>query len=512
MPLRDRLKQHARETSEARAAVIGDRSVTYGALAARANRLDTFISACPRVPRAQNALGDVPVFGLLMGNHPQVIEFLVTALAGRCCVVLLDPLLPDHQLFDILDRLPPDVLFTAGQAVERFQGRGFPVISIESDDDLEILIADTPETEMPAPRDENPFLIAFTSGTTSRPKAFARTRRSWRKSLMAGRAHFGVGPNLHTLSPGPLAHGLSLYAFVETLDAGATFHSLDRFTAGHAWSTLANNGLARLVCVPSVLDALCRHDAVGRDPLNKLLQVTTSGAKLNDGLLDQLWQIAPNAAVTEYYGASELGFVTTVSHWPGQSGYARGGSGVGRAFPGVDIEIRPFGNRNRQDGIGTIWVRGDLMIDGYLWQDDHLAFQRDGNWATVGDIGRFDAAGDLELISRANGMVISGGNNVYPEEINTCLRGHPAIKEACVLGVPDSYLGKALIAVIKFETNSTAPALDELISFCRLNVQKYKVPRQFFTVAEWPMTSSGKISTGRLEEWIMEKDDRLVLL
>lgn len=512
MPLRERLKQHARETPDASAAVIGDRSVTYGALAARANRLDTFISACPSVLRAQSTLGEVPVFGLVMGNHPQVIEFLVAALAGRCCVILLDPLLPDHQLFDILDRLPPDVLFTAGQAVERFQDRGFPVISIESDDDLETLIADTPTTETPAPRDEDPFLIAFTSGTTSRPKAFARTRRSWRKSLMAGRAHFGVSPDLHTLSPGPLAHGLSLYAFVETLDAGATFHSLDRFTAEHAWSILANNGLGRLVCVPSVLDALCRHDAAERNPLNKLVQVTTSGAKLNDSLLDQLWQIAPNASVTEYYGASELGFVTTVSHHPGQSGHARVGSGVGRAFPGIDIEIRPLENHGRQDETGTIWVRGDLMIDGYLWQDDHLAFQRIGNWATVGDIGRFDATGDLQLISRANGMVISGGNNVYPEEINTCLRDHPAIKEACVLGIPDSYLGKALIAVIKFESSNTAPTLDELIGFCRSNLQKYKVPRQFLTVAEWPMTSSGKISTGRLEEWILEKDDRLVSL
>ena len=510
MPLTNRLHLHAIDTPGAVATVIGGQAVTYGVLAGRARRLDAIIAALPRQSRPQSDLGKVPVFGVLMGNHPQVVSFLAAALAGRCCVVLLDPLLPTHQLVAILDRLPPDILFTAGQDIDQFQGRGFPVISIESDDDLENLIAEAPDAPVPAPQDDDPFLVAFTSGTTSQPKAFARTRRSWRTSLDAGRGHFGIHADLHTLSPGPLAHGLSLYAFAETLDAGATFHTLDRFTAEATWSALQDNNITRLVCVPSAIDALCRYDPTDKTPLEALTQVTTSGAKLNDTLLERTAKIFPNATVTEYYGASELGFVTTVSHQPGPTRYTRGGSGVGRAFPGVDIDIRAFESNDPQDKAGTIWVRSDLMIDGYLWHDDNQAFQRQRDWATVADIGRFTTGGDLELISRANGMVISGGNNIYPEEINTCLRGHPAIAEACVIGIPDAYLGKALVAVLKCEGD--APAKETLVRYCAQNLQKYKIPRQFFAVTAWPMTSSGKISTGRLEEWIMQTDDRLVLL
>lgn len=512
MPLTDILKQHSANTPDACAVIIGDRSVTYGELVTRAKRLNAFIAASPRVQRSQRGLREVPVFGLLMGNHPQVIEFLVAALAGQCCVVLLDPLLPEHHLCDILDKLPPDILFTAGQSIAPFQGRGFPVKSIASSEDLDDLLASTPETGLPEASEDDPFLVAFTSGTTSRPKAYLRTRRSWQKSLAAGRAHFKTGPTLCTFSPGPLAHGLSLYALVETLDAGATFYSSEKFTANGAWSTIADNSLTRLVCVPSVLDALCRHSSANTVPLKSLVQVTTSGAKLNDSLLSQLWKIAPGATVTEYYGASELGFVTTVSHAPDQSGHKRGGSGVGRAFPGVEIEIRELEAGPYQEKAGTVWVRSDLMINDYLWKNDRLAFQREGEWATVNDIGCLEDSGDLELISRSNGMVISGGNNIYPEEVKTCLLSHPEVREACLVGVPDTYLGNALVAVLEFENDNTAPAKGELVSHCMTNLQKYKIPRVFFSAEEWPMTSSGKISTGQLEEWIAKRNDRLVLL
>ncbi|MDJ0626901.1 MAG: class I adenylate-forming enzyme family protein [Rhodobacter sp.] len=512
MPLHDILRRHGLQRPGATAVVIGGRAVTYGDLVARADRINAVVAACPRVQREQPKLREIPVFGLLMGNHPHVAEFLAAALVGRCCVLLLDTLLPLKQLHDILDRVAPDILFIAGRPADPFQGFGFPVRSVETEADLEILLAAAPGPDRHGSGEDDPFLIAFTSGTTSLPKAFLRNRRSWRKSLAVGRRHFETGPGLHTLSPGPLAHGLSLYAFAETLDAGAAFHTLDKFTPQAAWKTIAENDLQRLVCVPSVLDALCRHAGHAQDPLKSLAGITTAGAKLEDDLLNRLGKIAPRANVTEYYGASELGFVTTVSHQPHDGGYTRGGAGVGRAFPGVDIEIRPSREDTADGTSGTIWVQSALTIDGYLWRDDLSAFQRDGDWSTVGDVGRFDSAGHLHLLGRANGMIISGGNNIYPGEIDACLKNHPAVKEVNTVGLPDTYLGKALVAVLEFEKDVERPGEDELIEHCAENLQKYKIPRRFLQTGEWPMTASGKVSTARLVDWIAEKDERLAVL
>ncbi|MFZ5965481.1 class I adenylate-forming enzyme family protein [Thalassococcus sp. BH17M4-6] len=505
MPLWDRLRQHSRNRPDACAVAIDGRALSYRDLARRAARLDAYVAALPRGPRPQAPLRDVPVFALLMGNHPMVAECLVAALAGQSCVMLLDPLLPAAQLRATLEKLPPDVLFIAGQWAETFHGMGFPVVPLDTPADLDALSDTDPA---PAePKDSDPFLIAFTSGTTSRPKAFLRNRRGWRVSLGAGRAHFGTHPNLHTLSPGPLTHGLSLYALAETLDAGACFHAMGRFSASTAWDLMADHRLARLVCVPSVIDALYIA-APDRAPLDSLRQVTTAGAKLDDRLLAELSRIAPRANVTEYYGASELGFVTTASHRPDEPRIAGGRAGVGHPFPGVEIDIRaPL-----ESGEGTIWVRSAQTIDGYLWQDGATAFRRDRDWATVGDIGRIDGNGALRIIGRADGMVISGGNNIYPEEVATCLRHHPAITEAAVIGLPDPSLGQAVVAVLGLDAQKPAPTVAELTTHCGAHMQKYKVPRRFLITQEWPMTASGKIATGQLAQWIEKEDARLVPL
>lgn len=512
MPLHDALTQHALHRPDAKAVVIGAHSISFAALAERTAQINLFLAQLPRVKRPQRQLAGKPVFALLMGNHPQAVELLVAALAGPCCVVLLDPLLPKQQLRDILDSLPPDILFTTGQQADRLGRLACRVEVIETKDDLGELLQGIAAAPLQPPQEDDPFLVAFTSGTTSRPKAFVRTRRSWRVSLAAGRVHFQLDAGTDTLSPGPLAHGLSLYAFVETLKAGATFYGMEKFTPQAAWKLLQDQGPARLVCVPSVLDALCRHHEGGTEVLAGLTQVTTSGAKLAAPLLTRLRGLAPQAQVTEYYGASELGFVTSITHRPAASGYIQGGTGVGRAFPGVEIEIREIKEAEQDGGIGTIWVNSGLVIDGYLWQDDTVAFRRDGPWTTVGDIGRINERGDLELICRAGGMILSGGNNIYPDEIIACFKQHPAIKEVAVLGRPDAYLGNRLVAVLSFESAAPVPPLEELKAFGSARLQKYKVPRQLYQAAEWPMTSSGKISTGQLEQWLTQKDSRLVLL
>lgn len=424
MPLRSALAHHADTRPTQIAVSIGGRDVSYEDLYVRSLKLDGFLAQLPRQDRDFPALQDVPLIAVHLGNHSAMPELLCAALAGSCCVMLLDPLLPDDRVQSILDRLPPDALFTATGA-EIFDIAA-PVYSLNSYKELDPLIHASKEPST-APHPLSPFMVAFTSGTTSTPKAFARDRASWQRSLARGRVHFGTHADLSTLSPGPLVHGLSLYAFAETLEAGATFHTMEKFAANGAAALVADREIKRLVCVPTMLEALCQT----AQDLPGLTQITSAGAKLSPELLARTGEFAENASVTEYYGASELGFVTTVTH----TRRSTSGQSVGHPFPEVEIDIR----EPDATGNGTVWVKSDLVIQDYLWRDDARGFRRDSDWSTVGDIGHI-TDGALHLESRAGGMVTSGGNNIYLDEVATHLRSHPGITEVVVLGLPDSYL------------------------------------------------------------------------
>jgi acyl-CoA synthetase (AMP-forming)/AMP-acid ligase II len=407
--------------------------------------------------------------------------------------MLLDPLLPKERIQEILNRLPPDALFTASETHFDLDGERF---QIECTEDLDILVSQSTPTSHQV-ETSKPFMVAFTSGTTSTPKAFARDRASWQRSLERGRPHFAMNADLATLSPGPLVHGLSLYAFAETLEAGATFYTMEKFDAQEAARMVENSAIKRLVCVPTMLEGISRTGA----DFSSLTHITTAGAKLNSDLLAKTQNFAQNAKVTEYYGASELGFVSSVTH---PANHAQD-LGVGTAFPELDIEIR----NPDAAGNGEIWVQSDLTIQGYLWQDDVRGFRRADGWSTVGDIGRL-IDGNLHLKARAGGMVTTGGNNVYLDEIAAHMDTHPKITHCEILGLPDDYLGTKIIAVIEFSKKQ--PSLRDLLDYCGQGLQKYKIPRDIYSISSWPMTTSGKISTGQLETWLKEKDPRLAPL
>jgi len=360
--------------------------------------------------------------------------------------------------------------------------------------------------EPPPTQADQPFFIGFTSGTTSRPKAFLRDRTSWSLSLEAGRSVFDLNTESNTLAPGPLVHGLTFYALAETLHVGATFTGMTRFSAQTAFDLIAT-GIHRLVAVPTMLEALLR-EALTRGQTLPLRQVTTAGAALSRQLLAQLPQAFPQARITEYYGASELGFVSLAHHNPsGEDKLSTETRGVGRAFPGVAIEIRKGGKSLPPDAIGTVFVKSPHPITGYLTAEGKHAFQRAGEWASVGDLGALDVEGNLTLAGRADGMVITGGYNVYPEEIAAKLAEAPGLTGTLVLAQPDAYLGERLVAVV-----SCAGDPPDLAAFCASRMARYKVPRAFYRVREWPLTSSGKIARATIARWLEKGDHRLELL
>lgn len=483
MPLSTRLARFAEAQPEAAAITMGGETTTYAALWHNIGARLAALGALP--PRAHAIAPGQPLVALVLGNHAQMPSWLALGLAAPVTLALLDPGWPEALQHEMLARLAPDLVITPDNA-------GFG-------------LDHTPATIAPT-TPEQPFFIGFTSGTTARPKAFLRNRTSWRLSLDAGESVFGLDRSSHTLAPGPLVHGLTFYALAETLHAGACFHGMARFAAAPAFDWLSGD-ITRLVAVPTMLEALAR-EAQAREATLPTRQITTAGAALPEALLARLPGAFPHARITNYYGASELGFVSLAHHAPdGAGGLATHSRGVGRAFPGVEIEIRVADHPAPPGTLGTVFVKSPHPIEGYLFAPGETAFTRRDGWASVGDLGALDAAGNLTLAGRADGMVISGGYNIYPQEVAEVLAAAPGVSGAQVLGLPDAYLGARLVGVVSGAASGAA-----LAAFCAAHLPRYKVPRAFFALDDWPLTASGKVARATLEHWIQHADPRLTPL
>jgi acyl-CoA synthetase (AMP-forming)/AMP-acid ligase II len=481
---------HAARRPDRPALWIGDTPVSFGDLADGARRVGQGVAAGQRI-------------GLLLGNGSAFLEvFLGTVLAGGIAVVL-DPKWSAPQRAAVLEGMPLDRLF-ADPALLGGQALPAGLSLIPTDSFAAWKAAQRPGPLAPVPADR-PFLIGFTSGTTGVPKAFTRDQGSWSATLEAGWAEFGVTAEDRILVPGPLVHGLGLYGAVEGLTAGASVHLLPAFDATAAADRLLKHQLTAIVAVPTMLVALGREAAARALHFPDVRRVVSAGSKLSPALRNELAAVFPAADTFEYYGASELSFVSLASSREGCPP-----DSVGRPFRGVELSLRRDDGSPAAPGeTGLVYVRSAMLSAGYLSAPDGAGFRMvDGGWATVGDRGWLDERGFLHLIGREGDMLISGGLNIYPAEVEAALKAAPEIEEAHVFGRPDPYWGHEVCAVLRWREPQRLSAAD-LRVWCRGRLDAHKCPRRFYAAAELPLTSSGKVAAATLRAWATAGDRRI---
>ena len=496
MPLSGAIERHAAENPANPAFHLEGRVLSYAALAATARQL--FAAFKSLAPSGQSRIGpDVRLIALITGNHILFPAAFAAATAGDNCAALIDPHLPEAVRQRMLDALAPDLIVSAdGDAILIRNPRTGETLHLG-----EHVASD--RAPLPEGRAEIPFLIVFTSGTTADPKPIIRDRRSWRISLAAGAPFFGIDATTSTYAPGPLAHGLALYAMTETLLAGAPFHSVRHFDAARALETIRTAGIRRLVLVPTMLRRLCEGQLCKDMPLDGVTAITVAGAKLTAADHALCKRHFPAAALREYYGASELGFITVTR--PGEPASS---TAVGEAFPGVQVSILDDSRKALPAGdTGTIFVESPLVATGYLGADDGAGLARFGALATVGDLGFLDPDGTLHLLGRAGGMVLSGGNNIYPSEVEAALLGLAGVRAAHVFGVEHADLGSELVAVIEPEGPGLSAA--ELKAAMAAVLPRYKQPRRIWLCRAMPVTPSGKVEAKTVRQWVAEENDAL---
>lgn len=465
MPFLNRIQQWAEERPRDTAVVVAGRRLSWSELR------DQATDALP-ASKAVTVLSEA--------NSVDFAVRFAAAVAGERQCAVLDPAWPSALQHEIRQRL--DGSARPGQ--------------VAADDSL----ADGPP--------DTTFLVGLTSGTTSVPKAFTRSRQSWRQSFDASIEFFGLRQDDVTLAPGPLAASLNLYALSECLYAGSEFQTLESFDVGDVHAAVLHDGVTRLVLVPTMLRLLSERGITGGVDAAGVRTIICAGSKLDARTLEAARRWAPNATIFEYYGASELSFVSGAGLPAGE--LDAGGTGIGQAFPGVDVRILDDAGTWLADGdAGNICVRSGMVSNGYLWGDDGQALRSFGAWFTVGDQG-YLSAGELHILGRRADMILTSGKNVYPHEVELALASVPGVAAALAAGIADDVRGQRVVAaVVPSHGGITATQLKAGIEDV---LPRDKRPQQYFALSELPTTDRGKISRGLLVEWISSKDPRVRFL
>jgi malonyl-CoA/methylmalonyl-CoA synthetase len=340
-------------------------------------------------------------------------------------------------------------------------------------------------------------LMVYTSGTTGRPKGAEITAGNVTANLEALHAAWGWEREDVLLHALPIfhVHGL-VVALYGALFAGASCLAFRKFDARRTLETLSSGEPTLFMGVPTIYQRLLALPDAGEFDLSSMRLLTSGSDRLpNETFL--AFQETFGHTLLERYGMTETGMnLSNPLH-----GERRMGS-VGLPLPGVEARIvDPETEVPLSDGdIGAVQIRGPHVFKGYWRQPDKTAaaFNPDG-WLRTGDMGLRAPDGYFTLKGRAKDLIITGGLNVYPPEVERVLAEHPAVTASAVLGCPDPEWGENVVAVVVLESRKTV-AEPALIDFCRARLAAYKCPKAVHSVAALPRNAMGKVQKGELRE------------
>ena len=350
----------------------------------------------------------------------------------------------------------------------------------------------------PVPDESLGAAMLYSSGTTGQPKGVLRELPTVAPSeplpvMLFVRAMFGFRDGMTYLNPAPLYHSAPQASVAASLRMGCTTVVMEHFDAEQWLALVERHQVTNCQMVPVMFSRLLRlpEESRARYDTSSLECIVHAAAPcpihVKKAMIDWLGPV-----ITEYYGATEAnGFTFCDSaQWLAHPGT------VGRAILG-ELLILDDEGRQRPVGMdGTIWFRGATAFE--YFQDPAKTEQSrtiDGTTSTVGDVGHVDAEGYLYLTDRKSYMIISGGVNIYPQETENLLSGHPAVLDVAVIGVPNDDLGEEVKAVVQLVDPAAAgPDLEqELIAYCRDRLTHFKCPRTVDFVSELPRSATGKL-------------------
>jgi len=333
--------------------------------------------------------------------------------------------------------------------------------------------------------------LVYTSGTTGRPKGALLSARSFRASAQASAALLGTGPDARWLACMPLFHVGGLSILLRACLAGSTVVVQSGFDPVRVAEALEDRGITGVSLVATMLMRLLEVRGERRAPKG-LRWVLLGGGPAPKALLERAhdlgYPLAPTYGLTE--AASQVATrLPTDTAPPFDARLCR--------LPGMELKVVDSEGQTLPPEIaGEICVRGDALMKGYLGKPEATARALREGWLHTGDLGVLDTQGRLRVLDRRDDLIVSGGENIYPAEIEAVLAAHPGVREAAVVGEADAEFGARPVAWWVAEV-ADSPAPD-LLAYCRERLAGYKVPVRFVCVAELPRNAGGKLMRSEL--------------
>ncbi|HEX7354231.1 MAG TPA: AMP-binding protein [Mycobacteriales bacterium] len=386
-----------------------------------------------------------------------------------------------------------------------FRANGAPVPAWAQE--MEALAADCPASPPPAEAAASGATMIYTSGTTGKPKGALRRGGNNPEQGMALFGLIGYQPRDVYLTTGPLYHSGPLGFMAPPLMLGGTVVIQRKFDPEGWLRLVSEHRVTTTFSAPTpirrVLDLPA--DVIARYDTSSLARFIANAAPWPFELKRRYVEAFGDTSLWEVYGSTELGVDTVMA----PADQMRKPGSCGRPAPMMEIALfDEDGELVTEPRVpGELFVRGAATFDTYYKAEEKFEASRRGDWLTVGDVAYVDEEGYYYICDRKNDMIISGGMNIYPAEIEAALLEHPAVVDAAVFGVPSEEWGEAVQAVIVVTGEVTD---EDLTAFCRERLARYKVPRGFERVEEIPRTASGKTLKRELREPYWADQERQV--
>jgi long-chain acyl-CoA synthetase len=431
---------------------------------------------------------------IVSANSIEYLEVVLGASQAGIGTATINPRLSVPEIVAIADDARARVLFVDEPSAAALADANFAtvdhVLTLGKDyaawrDDI------SPLKRLPTVEEWDTFTLPYTSGTTGQPKGVLVPHRSRVISLYAMAVEYGCfGPDDRFLAIAPMCHGAGMIFALAPIFFGGYAEIMDKFDPEAVIRKFKDERITGFFGVPTHFHAIfgLAQDLLDDNRSETLHTIISNAAPLpqvmKEKIIGHFGQI-----LHETYGSTEASIVSNLR----PADQLRKTACVGQAFPGTRIEIRrEDGSLCKPDEVGELFSTSSCLFNGY-WQKPEQTIEafHDG-WVTVGDLAKKDAEGHVYIVDRIKDMVISGGINIYPREIEETLMQHAQINDAAVIGIPDEKWGERLKAFVVLAPGGTLQG-DDIIKFCDGRISSMKTPREYVFIEQLPRNASGKV-------------------
>jgi len=480
---------------------------TYGKLNARVNQL-------------AHALSTVGVrkgdrLAIIQHNCLQYIEIFFAAMKIGAAIVPLDHRLVTRELTYLLKDSGANTLFVGANYLDKLiDSMDSELKSVknlfcigpgaESMRSYNELVSSHPSAEPEVNVNEDDLAtLHYTSGTTGLPKGVMMTHRNLVTAMMNLVEAIPIMPDDITLHTSPFSHIAAVWPLLVHCYAGGTNVVVDRFDPQAVLETVEENKVTTWNSVPTMIIRLIEYPDLPSYNLSSLRLVVYGAAPMPVEVLKKAILSLGNVFV-QIYGSTETYIATVLPKKDhvidGPEDRLRRLRSCGKPIGGCEVRVVNEQWKDVMPGeTGEIIVRGDSVTQGYWRLPEETAKTIRQGWFCTGDLATVDEDGYIYIIDRKKEIIISGGENISPKEVEEVIYGHPSVFEVAVIGVPDQKWGEAVKAVVVLKPGKAATE-DEIITFCRNSLARFKVPKSVEFTDSLPKTASGKISRKELKE------------